>query len=163
MLVSNPPISNHSQQHVGNTAQSNDQVQVSSSSQLNKQRDPHSTNAAVVQIDTVTLSAKSIALSKQAPDSKSPQTLPAQPKLPNEGEKVEAYVEYKKAKVQYQIYADIAGVATGNGNGLSPATAYYLSNNDDARAATVNAKAQQQQLASMQTYVETSQNSNKMY
>ncbi|CAM3251512.1 hypothetical protein [Shewanella pealeana] len=166
MLVSNSPalntpvlsplVSNHSPQQVGNTAQANNLNQVqkssSSSSPFNSQQTLQSNGAAVVQIDTVTLSAKSTALSEQALDANPPQTLPAQPKQPNQGEKVEGYVEYKKAKLQYQIYADMAGVATGNGNGLSPITAYYLSNNDDARAATVNAKSQQLQLASMQTY-----------
>ena len=122
--------------------------------------------AAPAQVDTVTLSANAIALA--AKDSSSAknlaatneaEVLPVEPKLPNEGEKVEAYVDYKKAKAQYQVYADIAGVATGNSN-LTPASAYYLSNNDDARETVVNSKAQQQQQAVMQTYVETTQSIN---
>ncbi len=124
------------------------------------------TPAAPAQVDTVTLSANAIALA--AKDSSSAknlaatneaEVLPVEPKLPNEGEKVEAYVDYKKAKAQYQVYADIAGVATGNSN-LTPASAYYLSNNDDARETVVNSKAQQQQQAVMQTYVETTQSIN---
>lgn len=120
----------------------------------------------VAQPDTVSLSANAMALA--AKDNSSAKTvaatneadiLPVEPKLPNEGEKVEDYVDYKKAKAQYQLYADIAGVATGNSS-LTPASAYYLSNNDDAREAVVNNKAQQQQQAVMQTYVETTQTIN---
>ena len=118
---------------------------------------------APTQVDTVTLSANAMALAakeKQAPASNTTaEPLPAEPKLPNEGEKAEAYVDYRKAKAQYKVYADIAGVATTN-NSLSPASAYYLSNNDDARDAVLNNKAQQQQVAVMQTYVETSQSIN---
>ncbi|GIU36378.1 hypothetical protein L2719_14890 [Shewanella schlegeliana] len=156
MLDSNPPISNPL---VSNGLVSNSQAQVSPSSP-HRQQAPKPNNAAVLQTDTVTLSAKSIALCNQALESNPSQTLPAQPKRPNEGEKIEGYVEFKKAKMQYQIYADMANIATGRDNNVSPATVYYLSNNDDARAATLNAKAQQQQIASMQTYVETNQESN---
>ncbi|MCG9730500.1 hypothetical protein L1D44_11650 [Shewanella sp. Isolate13] len=157
MLDSNPPIS----PLVSNGLVSNSQAQVSPSSP-HRQQAPKPNNAPVLQTDTVTLSPQSIALCNQGLKSNPPQTLPVQPKLPNEGQKIEGYVEYKKAKMQYQVYADMANIATGRDNNVSPATAYYLSNNDDARAATVNAKAQQQQIASMQTYVETSQNSNKI-
>ena len=129
---------------------------------------PSSGNALshAAQPDTVSLSANAMALA--AKDNSSAKTvaatneadiLPVEPKLPNEGEKVEDYVDYKKAKAQYQLYADIAGVATGNSS-LTPASAYYLSNNDDAREAVVNNKAQQQQQAVMQTYVETTQTIN---
>ena len=118
------------------------------------------------QPDTVTLSANAITLAakdsstaKTVAATKQAEVLPVEPKLPNEGEKVENYVDYKKAKAQYQFYADIAGVATGNSN-LTPASAYYLSNNDDARQAVVDNKAQQQQQAVMQTYVETTQSIN---
>lgn len=140
------------------------------SSQNNAQQNtlPSSGNSLshVAQPDTVSLSANAMALA--AKDNSSAKTvaatneadiLPVEPKLPNEGEKVEDYVDYKKAKAQYQLYADIAGVATGNSS-LTPASAYYLSNNDDAREAVVNNKAQQQQQAVMQTYVETTQTIN---
>ncbi len=118
------------------------------------------------QPDTVTLSANAITLAakdsstaKTVAATKQAEVLPVEPKLPNEGEKVENYVDYKKAKAQYQFYADIAGVTSGNSN-LTPASAYYLSNNDDARQAVVDNKAQQQQQAVMQTYVETTQTIN---
>ncbi|PKG58060.1 hypothetical protein [Shewanella sp. GutDb-MelDb] len=120
----------------------------------------------VASSDTVTLSASAIELAAQGRSAEKTSSvaneaeiLPVTPKLPNEGEKVDDYVDYRKAKAQYQFYADIAGVATGSSN-LTPASAYYLSNNDDARAAVVNNKAQQQQAAVMQTYVETSQSIN---
>ncbi|QFU23803.1 hypothetical protein FM038_017605 [Shewanella eurypsychrophilus] len=107
--------------------------------------------------DSVTLSAEAITLSKQpAVTSKEAEVLPS-PTLPNNGEKAENYVEYRKAKAQYQIYSDMAGMATGNSNSISPVTAYYVSNNDEAREALVSSKAQQQQVSTMQTYVETTQ------
>lgn len=140
------------------------------STQKNAQQNTQSSSGTpltqAAQPDTVTLSANAMTLA--AKDSSATKTvastneaeiLPVEPKLPNEGEKVEDYVEYKKAKAQYQLYADIAGVATGNSS-LTPASAYYLSNNDDAREAVVNNKAQQQQQAVMQTYVETTQTIN---
>ncbi|MGS0827479.1 hypothetical protein ACVBIO_16875 [Shewanella sp. 0m-8] len=113
-------------------------------------------------LDTVTLSPQALELAIKSPNSGDAQTRPAPSTLPNEGEKVEVYVEYKKAKMQYQFYSDMANIATGNNNGVSPAAAYYLSNNDDARAATVNVKAQQQQVTSMQTYVDTTKSLNEL-
>ncbi|MEZ9596619.1 hypothetical protein AB4298_18490 [Shewanella sp. 10N.261.52.F9] len=117
------------------------------------------TQPAINNQDTVSLSEESIKLS--ATNKNDAQVLANRPNLPNEGEKAEVYIEYKKAKMQYQIYADMANVVTGNNSGVSPMTAHYLVNNDDARAATVNAKAQQQQIATMQTYASTSQNLNE--
>ena len=113
--------------------------------------------------DKVTISVQAAQLSANYQQTNSQQkndvdTLPAKPELPNKGEKVDNYLEFRKAKAQYQIYSDMAGVATGNNNGMSASTAYYLSTNDDARATVVNSKAQQQQMSAMQTYVETTQN-----
>lgn len=119
--------------------------------------------------DTVTLSATALSLSAKntsAADISSTENKNTamkgtekeptpKPELPNDGDKASAYIEYRKAKVQYQIYADMANIATGNNNHMSPATAHYLSHNDQARAATVDIKAQQQQVASMQTYAAT--------
>lgn len=118
--------------------------------------------------DSVTISTQAAALSSKAqsqtqPSAKEAETLPSKPSLPNEGEKVENYVEYKKAKAQYQIYSDMAGIATGNSKGMSASTAYYLSNNDDARAAVVDSKAQQQQVSAMQTYANTTQSIDDWY
>ena len=134
--------------------------------QQNTQSNSGNPLSQAAQPDTVTLSANAITLAakdsstaKTVAATKQAEVLPVEPKLPNEGEKVENYVDYKKAKAQYQFYADIAGVTSGNSN-LTPASAYYLSNNDDARQAVVDNKAQQQQQAVMQTYVETTQSIN---
>lgn len=116
--------------------------------------------------DIVTISKQAAGLSSQSqaqPSAKEAETLPAKPSLPNEGEKVDNYVEYRKAKAQYQIYSDMAGIATGNSKGMSASTAYYLSNSDDARAAVVDSKAQQQQVSAMQTYANTTQSIDDWY
>ncbi|RTR34512.1 hypothetical protein [Shewanella atlantica] len=114
--------------------------------------------------DIVTISKQAAELSSQAqPSAKEAETLPAKPSLSNEGEKVDNYVEYRKAKAQYQIYSDMAGIATGNSKGMSASTAYYLSNNEDARAAVVETKAQQQQASVLQTYVNTTQGIDDWY
>ncbi|QQX78942.1 hypothetical protein JK628_15415 [Shewanella sp. KX20019] len=141
------------------------QSAASSQSQLANSSKPQP-NTPAVPVDTVTLSNNAIKLSaldsavkKASSAANEAEILPVEPKLPNEGEKVDDYIDYKKAKAQYQFYADIAGVAT-NSKSLTPASAYYLSNNDDAREAVVSNKAQQQQVAVMQTYVETSQSIN---
>ncbi|MGS0682467.1 hypothetical protein ACVBIL_15050 [Shewanella sp. 125m-7] len=139
-------------------SQSSMATQVSNAPLLASDKSLNSTQLTLQQ-DTVTLSPQAIELAKQSSDDL--QTLPVGPTLPNDGDKIEVYVEYKKAKMQYQIYSDIANIATGSNNGTSPATAYYLSNNDEARAATVNAKALQQQVASMQTYVDTTKSLNQ--
>ncbi|MCL1051699.1 hypothetical protein L2755_18985 [Shewanella abyssi] len=138
------------------------QSSASSQSQLVNNSKPQPSTPAVP-VDTATLSSNAIELSAQDNAAKKASSaaneaeiLPVEPKLPNEGEKVDDYVDYKKAKAQYQFYADIAGVATDS-KSITPASAYYLSNNDDARAAVVNSKAQQQQVTVMQTYVETTQ------
>ncbi|WP_076416621.1 hypothetical protein [Shewanella sp. UCD-KL12] len=114
--------------------------------------------------DTVTLSAQALALSQQPPmTSKDAETLPVTPNLPNQGEKVDDYVEFRKAKAQYQVYSDIAGMATGNSNNISAPTAYYLSNNDEARSAVVDNKAQQQNVSAMQAYAQASQDAQEWY
>ncbi|WP_299791832.1 hypothetical protein [uncultured Shewanella sp.] len=114
--------------------------------------------------DSVTISDRAAQLSSQAqPSPKEAETLPATPNLPNEDEKLENYIEYRKARAQYQIYSDMAAIATGKSKGVSASTAYYLSNNDDARAAVVNSKAQQQQVSAMQTYANTAQAIDEWY
>lgn len=117
----------------------------------------HSNTAA--HADTVTISAQAMALSRND-QSSLPGTLPA---LPNNGDKVDAYVDYKKAQMQYQVASDLTGIATGNGNGISAPTAYYLNNNDDARSAVVNQQVQQQNLAAMQAYATASDNAQQWY
>ncbi|SQH77755.1 conserved protein of unknown function [Shewanella benthica] len=54
-------------------------------------------------IDSITLSAEAMALSKQPPaTSKEVEILPSSPTLLNEREKVDNYLEYRKAKAQQQ-------------------------------------------------------------
>ncbi|GAA0791486.1 MULTISPECIES: hypothetical protein [Pseudomonadati] len=72
-----------------------------------------------------------------------------------DNEKLDNYVHYKKAQMKYQIYADMANISSGNSDSIKPATAYYLSNNEDARAFTVNSMAQNHQVAMLNTYAET--------
>ncbi len=137
---------------VNQTATAANQAQVATASPL-----PNIT-------DTVTLSAQALSLSQQPPTTnKDAETLPVTPSLPNQGEKVDDYVEFRKAKAEYQVYSDIAGMATGNSNGISAPTAYYLSNNDEARAAVVDNKAQQQNVSAMQAYAQASQNAQEWY
>ncbi|MCL1140214.1 hypothetical protein [Shewanella pneumatophori] len=121
---------------------------------------PSAANVSLhLQQDTVTISATALRLSATSTstnDISSDENAPVtKPELPNDGDKANAYIEYRKAKMQYQIYSDMASIVTGNSNNVSPVTAHYLSNNDQARAATVDAKAQQQQIATMQTYAAT--------
>jgi len=152
-------LPNTATQSTALSSQDLQQSNASSQSQLVNNSKPQPSSP----VDTVTLSSNAIELSaldsaakKASSTANEAEILPVEPKLPNEGEKVDDYIDYKKAKAQYQFYADIAGVATDS-NSLTPASAYYLSNNDDTRAAVVNSKAQQQQVAVMQTYVETTQ------
>ena len=129
-------------------------LQVFNNEQTNKQ-------AIGTNQDTVTLSPMGKSLSAQALGL--PETRPNFPLLPNDGDKLEKYVAYKKVQTQYQIYTDMAGIATGNNHGLSPVTTYYLSNNDEARTAVVGARAQQQHVGTMRTYAAVSQQANQWY
>ncbi|GIU51209.1 hypothetical protein [Shewanella sp. KT0246] len=110
------------------------------------------------QSDTVNLSAKAISLSEAAKTHSEPET---QPTLPNDGEKVENYVHYKKAQAQYQFYSDLAGVANGNDGSMSATSVYMVKNNDDARAATVQAANMNNQQDMLNTYIETTQSINE--
>ncbi|MCC4834801.1 hypothetical protein LMH66_19335 [Shewanella sp. 10N.7] len=129
-------------------------------------------SASASQVDSVNLSAQAIALSNQAA------TIPTQaaqakqtnstssedgtqPSLPNDGEKVENYVHYKKAQAQYQFYSDLAGVANGSDNSMSATSAYMVKNNDDARAATVQAANMNNQQNMLDTYMQTTQSINE--
>lgn len=108
---------------------------------------------------SVKISTQAMALSQQS-QMHSTDTMTSAgtlPSAPVQGDVTEQYVDYRKAKAQYQIYSDMAGAMTGNNSGLSPVTAHYASNNDEAREALVNSKAQQQQLSTMQIYAETTQ------
>ena len=72
-----------------------------------------------------------------------------------DNEKLDNYVQFKKAQMKYQIYADMANISSGNSGSIKPATAYYLSNNEDARAFTVNSMTRNHQVAMLNTYTET--------
>jgi len=144
-----------SKQSAQNAAQSKSESNLIAPSQ--------SSNSDSVTISTLAAELSSKAQSQAQPSAKDAETLPAKPSLPNEGEKVENYVEYRKAKAQYQIYSDMAGIATGNSKGMSASTAYYLSNNDEARVAVVDGKSQQQNISAMQAYAQASQNAQQWY
>ncbi|AUD61234.1 hypothetical protein AYJ58_17895 [Shewanella sp. Pdp11] len=112
--------------------------------------------SAPTSTDTVTLSrnAKQLAANAQKSAEK-----PAE--MPALRDNIETLVELKHAKMKYQVIADMTNIATGTSQGISASTAYYLSQNEDARAMTVNQLAQQQQVNTMQNYAETSKNINE--
>jgi hypothetical protein len=112
--------------------------------------------SAPTSTDTVTLSrdAKQLAANAQKSAEK-----PAE--MPALRDNIETLVELKHAKMKYQVIADMTNIATGTSQGISASTAYYLSQNEDARALTVNQLAQQQQVNTMQNYAETSKNINE--
>lgn len=112
--------------------------------------------SAPTSTDTVTLSrdAKQLAANAQKSAEK-----PAE--MPALRDNIETLVELKHAKMKYQVIADMTNIATGTSEGISASTAYYLSQNEDARTMTVNQLAQQQQVNTMQNYAETSKNINE--
>lgn len=145
----------------------NNTVAPSNTSQNVIQPRTDATSSNTIQNDTVKLSAQAIALSQTSSQVSSqtasqPSTQPVtQPTLPNDGEKVENYVHYKKAQTQYQFYSDLAGVATGSDNSMSASSAYIVKNNDDARAATVAAANMNNQQNMLDAYVETTKSINE--
>ncbi|ABX48485.1 hypothetical protein Sbal625DRAFT_1408 [Shewanella baltica OS625] len=112
--------------------------------------------SAPTSTDTVTLSrdAKQLAANAQKSAEK-----PAE--MPALRDNIETLVELKHAKMKYQVIADMTNIATGTSQGISASTAYYLSQNEDARTMTVNQLAQQQQVNTMQNYAETTKNINE--
>ena len=112
--------------------------------------------SAPTSTDTVTLSrnAKQLAANAQKSAEK-----PAE--MPALRDNIETLVELKHAKMKYQVIADMTNIATGTSQGISASTAYYLSQNEDERTMTVNQLAQQQQVNTMQNFVETSKNINE--
>ncbi|ARD21761.1 MULTISPECIES: hypothetical protein [Shewanella] len=122
---------------------------------VNKPSNEPVSHLNTTQRDSVTISAQAMALSQSQSE---PET---QPSLPNNGEKVENYVHYKKAQTQYQFYSDLAGVANGSDDSISATSAYIIKNNDDARAATVNAANMNNQQNMLNAYVETTKSINE--
>ena len=90
-------------------------------------------------------------------------TLPEQPDIPLNDEKLQQYVQFKKAQAQYQIHADMANILTGNGGGISAPTAYYLSTNEEARGVVLQQHAMQRQAENMQRYQESAQAISERY
>ncbi|WP_153914267.1 hypothetical protein [Shewanella sp. TC10] len=122
-----------------------------------------SATQATPQTDTVTISARamSMSLNMSTSSTETANDSTVQPALPNDGEKVENYVHYKKAQAQYQFYSDLAGVANGSDSSMSATSAYIVKNNDEARAATVQAANMNNQQDMLNTYIETTQSINE--
>lgn len=121
-------------------------------------------NAEFAQVNNATqtstpVSTDTITLSRDAKQLEANAQKPAE--MPALRDNIETLVELKHAKMKYQVIADMTNIATGTSQGISAPTAYYLSHNEDARAMTVNHLAQQQQVNTMQNYVETSKNINE--
>lgn len=112
--------------------------------------------------DTVTISALARQLSEQ--DKASAQLAENQPmNRPVPEDVLDKLKAYKKAQLEYQVSSDMVSIATGNHNGLSPASIYYLSQHDDARSAVVNASMQQHQVSAMQTYAKSHEQAMSWY
>lgn len=105
---------------------------------------------------TVTLSNEA----KQLPQV-DPIPQPHAPDLSKVKAGVEQYAHIQATKMKYQVASDMVNIATGSNEGISAPTAYYLSHNDSARAATVGQMANQQQVNTMQTYVNASESINE--
>jgi len=86
------------------------------------------------------------------------------PQTPFSGDKLEQAVQLKKAQLHYQVASDMVNLATGNSNnGLSLASTYYLSQNEDAREVVLNIKSEQQNRQNMQAYQEQTAALNEQY
>jgi len=86
------------------------------------------------------------------------------PQTPLSGEKLAQAVQIKKAQLHYQVASDVVNLATGkNSDGLSPASAYYLSQNEEVRGAVLSVKAEQQNKQNIQAYQEQTAALNEQY
>ncbi|WP_088210792.1 hypothetical protein [Shewanella sp. Shew256] len=112
--------------------------------------------AAPASASTVTLSNEAKQLSQVDPI---PQ--PQSPDLSKVKAGVEQYAHIQATKMKYQVASDMVNIAMGTNDGISAPTAYYLSHNDSARAATVGQMANQQQVNTLQAYVDASENINE--
>lgn len=117
----------------------------------------------------VSISAEAQQLAKtdnvaSQPISQRPVTLPSIPESPLTGEKLEQAVQVKKAQTHYQVASDMANILSkDNDSHMSPSTAYYLSNNEDARELVLETNAQQQAMENMQAYQEQTAALNEQY
>ena len=112
--------------------------------------------AAPASASTVTLSNEAKQLSQVDPI---PQ--PHAPDLSKVKAGVEQYAHIQATKMKYQVASDMVNIAMGTNDGISAPTAYYLSHNDPARTATVEQMANQQQVKTLQAYVDASENINE--
>lgn len=117
---------------------------------------PHVTNPASSNATTVTLSDEAKELTRVDPI---PQ--PNTPEIGNIKAGVEQYANIQAAKMKSQVASDMTSIAMGTSDGISAPTAYYLSHNDSAREATVAQMANQQQVSTMQAYVDASESINE--
>ncbi|UXM81506.1 hypothetical protein N7V09_17485 [Shewanella seohaensis] len=108
--------------------------------------------AAPASANTVTLSNEAKQLSQVDPI---PQ--PHAPDLSKVKAGVEQYAHIQATKMKYQVASDMVNIAMGTNDEISAPTAYYLSHNDSARAATVGQMANQQQVNTLQAYVDASE------
>ncbi|MFV0597314.1 hypothetical protein [Shewanella sp.] len=108
-------------------------------------------------------SASTVTLSNEAKQLPQVDPIP-QPNVPDLSKVkagVEQYAHIQATKMKYQVASDMVNIATGSNEGISAPTAYYLSHNDSARAATVGKLANQQHVNTMQTYVNASESINE--
>lgn len=122
---------------------------------------PTQTNLPPASSETVTISseARQLAQIEAHAEEKTESTqLPSVPNMPQIEDNIEKYVAFQEARIKYQVVSDMTNIAMGNSEGISAPTAYYLSNNEEARAASVNHLAYQQQINTMQAYVDASNN-----
>lgn len=117
---------------------------------------PNVTNPASSSATTVTLSDEAKELTRVDPI---PQ--PNTPEIGNIKAGVEQYANIQAAKMKSQVASDMTSIAMGTSDGISAPTAYYLSHNDSAREATVAQMANQQQVSTMQAYVDASESINE--
>lgn len=97
-------------------------------------------------------------------NARQPVQLPVEPQQPLTGEKLEQAVQFKKAQTQYQIAADMANILSKDSDSsMSASTAYYLSENEDARELVLDTKSQQQAMDNMQAYQEQTAALNEQY
>jgi len=115
----------------------------------------------------VTLSEQAQQLAQTAqtdPVASQPVDIQPVPQIPLSGEKLAQAVQIKKAQLHYQVASDIVNLATGNNSGgLSPASAYYLSQNEEARGTVLSIKADQQNKQNMQAYQAQTATLNEQY
>lgn len=117
---------------------------------------------ALAQNESSALQSKSAQI-QPVPLPEEPAPLPEPPSSPLTGEKLEQAAQFKKAQAQYQVQADMANMMLGNDTSISASTAYYLSENEDAREALLQSNKQQNATDNMQNYQQTVNDVNDQY